>query len=96
MTGDKYAAKRFDIQKEDDIDVAVLETIPFEYPGSATEVVYDTDEFTCVCPWTGLPDLTAAKAAWPAISEGYSSLPPNAPPVVVWTILILSSSQPNP
>ena len=35
----------------------MLETIPFAYPGSATEVVYDTEEFTFVCPWTGLPDF---------------------------------------
>jgi 7-cyano-7-deazaguanine reductase len=55
---DKYASKRFDIQREEDIDVAVLEAIPFEYPGSATEVVYETDEFTFVCPWTGLPDFS--------------------------------------
>jgi 7-cyano-7-deazaguanine reductase len=54
---DKYASKRFDIEKENAIDVAVLETIPFEYPGSPTEVVYETGEFTSVCPWTGLPDF---------------------------------------
>ncbi|MDO8578902.1 MAG: preQ(1) synthase [Dehalococcoidales bacterium] len=57
MTGDKYTLKRFDIQQEDEIDVAVLESIPFDYPESATEVVYETDEFTAVCPWTGLPDF---------------------------------------
>ena len=57
MEVDKYASKRFDIQQEDAIDVAVLEAIPFDYPGSATDVVYETDEFTCVCPWTGLPDF---------------------------------------
>jgi 7-cyano-7-deazaguanine reductase len=57
MPKDKYVDKRFDIQKEDAIDVAVLETIPFDYPGSTTEVIYETDEFTCVCPWTGLPDF---------------------------------------
>ncbi|MBI2888028.1 MAG: NADPH-dependent 7-cyano-7-deazaguanine reductase QueF [Chloroflexi bacterium] len=28
----------------------------YEYPGSDTEVVIDTNEFTAVCPWTGLPD----------------------------------------
>jgi 7-cyano-7-deazaguanine reductase len=54
---DKYASKRFDIEQEEAIDVEVLETIPFDYPGSATEVVYETDEFTSVCPWTGLPDF---------------------------------------
>jgi len=54
---DKYASRRFDVQKEDAIDLAVLETASFGYPGSATEVVYDTEEFTSVCPWTGLPDF---------------------------------------
>ncbi len=57
MTIDKYLGKRFDIQREEIIDTAVLETIPFEYPGSGTEVVYETNEFTSVCPWTGLPDF---------------------------------------
>jgi 7-cyano-7-deazaguanine reductase len=54
---DKYASRRFDIYKEDLIDTTVLETIPFEYAGSETEVVYETGEFTSVCPWTGLPDF---------------------------------------
>ena len=57
MSEDKYSSRRFDIQKEDVIDVAVLEATPFDYPDSATEVVYETEEFTCVCPWTGLPDF---------------------------------------
>ena len=57
MAKDKYSEKRFDIHHEKDIDVAVLETIPFDYAGSDTEVVYETEEFTCVCPWTGLPDF---------------------------------------
>jgi len=57
MTVDKYATRRYDIQGEEAIDVAVLEAIPFQYPESATEVVYETDEFTFVCPWTGLPDF---------------------------------------
>ncbi len=57
MEVDKYASRRFDTQQEDAIDVAVLEVIPFDYPDSATEVVYETDEFTFVCPWTGLPDF---------------------------------------
>ena len=57
MEADKYATRRFDIESEEAIDTAVLEAIPFDYPGSATEVVYETDEFTFVCPWTGLPDF---------------------------------------
>ncbi len=57
MAVDKYTSRRFDIQTEEAIDLAVLETIPFDYPDSATEVVYETEEFTFVCPWTGLPDF---------------------------------------
>jgi len=54
---DKYASRRFDIQTEESIDFAVLEAMPFDYPDSPTDVVYETDEFTFVCPWTGLPDF---------------------------------------
>lgn len=57
MAVDKYASRRFDIQKEEAIDRDILEAVPFDYPDSATEVVYETDEFTSVCPWTGLPDF---------------------------------------
>ena len=57
MTVDKYATRRYDIQGEEAIDVEVLEAIPFQYPESGTEIVYETDEFTFVCPWTGLPDF---------------------------------------
>jgi len=32
MVMDKYASRRFDIQQEDAVDVAVLEAIPFYYP----------------------------------------------------------------
>jgi len=54
---DKYTSRRFDIQQEEAIDLAVLEAVPFDYPDSVTEVVYETEEFTFVCPWTGLPDF---------------------------------------
>ena len=57
MVVDKYAARRFDIQGEEAIDTDVLESIPFDYPESATVVTYETDEFNSVCPWTGLPDF---------------------------------------
>jgi len=39
------------------IDAAVLETFPYEYPGKDTVVDIETDEFTAVCPWSGLPDF---------------------------------------
>ena len=54
---DKYTSRRFDSQSEEAIDRDVLETVAYDYPDSATEVVYETDEFTFVCPWTGLPDF---------------------------------------
>jgi 7-cyano-7-deazaguanine reductase len=57
MLTDRYSSRRFDINKEDAIDSDVLESIPFDYPESATEVVYETEEFTSVCPWSGLPDF---------------------------------------
>jgi len=57
MAVDKYGTRRYDIEGEEAIDVGVLEAIPFQYPESATEIVYETDEFTFVCPWTGLPDF---------------------------------------
>ena len=39
----------------------------------------------------GFPDFMASSAACPAIIDGYSSFPPNAPPVSVWTTRTLSS-----
>lgn len=57
MMETKYDSRRFDIAEEKAIDVEVLERIPFDYPGSPTKVEYVTDEFTSVCPWTGLPDF---------------------------------------
>lgn len=54
---DQYTERRFDTQTEEAIDIGVLATIPFKYSGSATDVCYETEEFTCVCPWTGLPDF---------------------------------------
>ena len=37
------------------IDVAVLET--FDYEGPTQEIVTETNEFTAVCPYSGLPDF---------------------------------------
>ena len=37
------------------VDVAVLETFP--YDGPAQEIVTSTDEFSAVCPYSGLPDF---------------------------------------
>lgn len=53
---DKYAERRFDIYGYEKIDTGVLEAIDYEYPGRDTLVEYYTEEFSSVCPWTGLPD----------------------------------------
>lgn len=37
------------------VDVAVLET--FEYAGPEQDIVTETDEFSAVCPYSGLPDF---------------------------------------
>lgn len=49
--------RRFDIQGADTIDVAVLDTFPYEYQGKRCELNISTNEFTAVCPWSGLPDF---------------------------------------
>jgi 7-cyano-7-deazaguanine reductase len=47
------------IQQETTIDPGCLLAFPYDYPGSNAEVAIDTDEFTALCPWTGLPDFGA-------------------------------------
>ena len=45
-----------EIKPEASIDASCLLTFEYEYPDQDTEIVIETDEFTAVCPWTGLPD----------------------------------------
>ena len=56
---EKYESlnERIDAEPEASIDGDCLLTFEYEYSGQDTEVAIDTDEFTAVCPWTGLPDL---------------------------------------
>jgi len=42
---------------EDSINSEVLIAFDYEYPGSDSKVSIETEEFTAVCPWTGLPDF---------------------------------------
>ena len=44
------------VKDESEINAECLLTFQYEYPEQDTEVLVDTDEFTAVCPWTGLPD----------------------------------------
>ena len=42
---------------EDAIDASCLLAFDYEYPQQECEIIMDSDEFTAVCPWTGLPDF---------------------------------------
>ena len=50
------------------IDAACLECFPYEYAdkpiGQDTEIVTTTDEFTSVCPFSGLPDFACVTIAY--------------------------------
>jgi 7-cyano-7-deazaguanine reductase len=56
--------RRYDVQDLSAIDVAVLGTFPHlreddpvRYPGEPMQIEIITDEFSPVCPWSGLPDF---------------------------------------
>ena len=49
--------KGFETKSEAAIDPECLLVFDYEYSGQDTEVVIDMNEFTAVCPWTGLPDF---------------------------------------
>ena len=44
------------------IDVAVLETFPYEGPDQ--QIVTETREFSAVCPYSGLPDFALLRIAY--------------------------------
>ncbi len=46
----------FAVESEGKINADCLIVFDYEYAGQEAEVAIDTDEFTAVCPWTGLPD----------------------------------------
>jgi 7-cyano-7-deazaguanine reductase len=48
-------SRKFD--DEQAILKSVLETFPYEYAGKDAELEIVTDEFTSVCPYSGLPDF---------------------------------------
>jgi 7-cyano-7-deazaguanine reductase len=46
----------------EEIDVAVLETFPYEGPDQ--QIVTETREFSAVCPYSGLPDYATLRVAY--------------------------------
>lgn len=53
--------RRYDVEDLTSVDVDVLETFPYEYPGKDIVIHIDTEEFTAVCPWSGLPDFATIR-----------------------------------
>jgi 7-cyano-7-deazaguanine reductase len=49
--------KEFPFEGVEALTPEVLETFPYEYPGREAMVEISTDEWTCVCPFSGLPDF---------------------------------------
>ncbi len=49
--------RRYDTEPVSSVDAAVLETFPYENPGEREVIRIDTNEFTAVCPYSGLPDF---------------------------------------
>jgi 7-cyano-7-deazaguanine reductase len=41
----------------DKVSPELLEAMPYQYAGKDINVRIETEEFTCLCPWTGLPDF---------------------------------------
>jgi len=49
--------RRYPLAGVEALTPEVLETFPFEYAGREALVEISTDEFTTVCPYSGLPDF---------------------------------------
>jgi len=48
---------RFPFDGVEKVAPGLLETFPYEYPEREAEIVVSTDEWNCVCPFSGLPDF---------------------------------------
>ncbi len=58
------AVPRVPVSGYEAIDAGVLETFPYEYPDRNAAVDIETDEFTAVCPWSGLPDFGTVRVRY--------------------------------
>lgn len=57
LDGPPPASAALEVRDPAAIRADLLETFRYEYPGSPATVEITTDEFTAVCPWSGLPDF---------------------------------------
>lgn len=49
--------RTYSFEDESRIDPSALEIFPYAEPGKDLEIAIETEEFTTVCPWSGLPDF---------------------------------------
>ena len=50
----KLQGKTFNLE---DVDATILQTFPYQYPQRPITIEHTTSEFTCLCPFSGLPDF---------------------------------------
>ncbi|GAC1553825.1 MAG: hypothetical protein NVS2B7_29800 [Herpetosiphon sp.] len=63
MDSEKLRYMRFDVQGLDAVADDVLVVLPYNHR-RRTEIVITTDEFSAVCPWSGLPDFADVKVRY--------------------------------
>ncbi|MDP8239874.1 MAG: preQ(1) synthase [Candidatus Hatepunaea meridiana] len=56
--------KKFPFKGYEAIDTDVLETFQYEYPGRRINLEIGTEEFTTLCPFSGLPDFGILKISY--------------------------------
>ncbi|MCP5150413.1 MAG: NADPH-dependent 7-cyano-7-deazaguanine reductase QueF [Ectothiorhodospiraceae bacterium] len=56
---ESVARARFAAERRDPatVDPGLLDPVPFDYAGRSIGIVIETEEFTHICPMTGLPDF---------------------------------------
>jgi 7-cyano-7-deazaguanine reductase len=56
--------RRFAFDGPEKITPEALETFPYEYPQREAEVVIASQEWSCVCPFSGLPDYGTLRISY--------------------------------
>ncbi len=49
--------RSYPVESQESIDTEVLDTFPYEYSDRSIDLEITTDEFTSICPFSGLPDF---------------------------------------
>jgi 7-cyano-7-deazaguanine reductase len=53
----KALGRKLEFQGMDAIDTEALECFDYQFPGKDIDIITTTEEFTSVCPFSGLPDF---------------------------------------